>query len=191
MDILGLVGPSGVGKGFVKAQINERFRNTFREPIVVTTRPKRLYPEPDRMAGISQEEFQTMYKLGQVLFAHQPFGANTDSYGFLATNLRDRSTKLVTEVHIDNIVPFKDEFGNKLFLIGLVADEEYLSLNLDKRNSETPEDKARRLSASQREVSIIKAFFENGRIDHLVEITMRNRSLVLGDTLMSIISANL
>jgi len=34
--ILGLVGPSGVGKGYSKQAINEAFPNKFVEPVVVT-----------------------------------------------------------------------------------------------------------------------------------------------------------
>ena len=57
-EMIGIIGPSGVGKGFVKKAILTAFPGRLIEPIVVTTRPKRSDDGPDRLAGISEEEFE-------------------------------------------------------------------------------------------------------------------------------------
>lgn len=189
-QIIGIVGPSGVGKGYAKAQIIEGFPDVFSQPIVATTREARPFPEPDRMAGISIDEFFRMKKSGEILFAHQPFGTGADHYGFLASSFTIPG-KLITEVHIDNVVPFKRRFAEKVTLIGLVAQAEYLRFNLNTRASETEEQKLLRVGASVREIELIGELHSKGLIDHLVEANMVNRNEVMKGILISIVSTHL
>lgn len=56
-NILGLVGPSGVGKGYAKEAIKSALPGVFVEPVVVTTRTQRPGDGADRRAGVSISEF--------------------------------------------------------------------------------------------------------------------------------------
>lgn len=188
--LLGIVGPSGVGKGFAKNQIRECFPGVFSEPIVATTRDKRPFPEPDRLAGIHPDEYQRMVENQEIVFSHQPFGPGTHHYGFLASSMQGTGN-LITEVHIDNVAPFRDRYDGDLTLIGLVADEEYLKFNLDNRNSEKPEDKVLRLHAAQREIEQILHCHRTGQINSIVEATMINRDRVIQDILVGLVSKHL
>src|SRR5581483_8355367 len=120
ISIVGLVGPSAVGKGYCKDAIKSAFPESFDEPVVVTTRPKRPNDGKDRQAGVPLDEFLSMRETGVVLFAHQPFGEGTDWYGFSRTSLEENDKLLLTEVHIDNVTPFKSRFGDKVKLVALV-----------------------------------------------------------------------
>ena len=186
-EIIGIVGPSGVGKGYAKQQIKTGLNNGFVEPIVVTTRPQRAYPEPDRMAGVPIDDFIAMKQRGEVLFAHQPFGEGTYHYGFLASSFQQEAN-ILTEVHVDNVGPFKELFGQRVKLIGLVADRDYLEFNLDNRASETLAEKGVRLDASEREVQQILTYHKQGLVDHVVEATMINRDIVIQDILVGLVS---
>lgn len=71
--ILGLVGPSGVGKGFAKQALVEKYGSIFHEPTVATTRLKRSSDGADRRAGLSKVEFGLMVATGKVAFCSSAF----------------------------------------------------------------------------------------------------------------------
>src|SRR3989344_6632160 len=149
--IIGLVGPSGVGKGFAKQALVGKYGSIFHEPTVATTRPKRSSDGADRRAGLSKVEFGLMVATGKVAFAHQPF-KNGDWYGFMSDSLIVSDKPTLTEVHVDNIQPFRQHFADSLLLIGIVATESYLRQNLAKRGSETEEQAEERLRAAITEI---------------------------------------
>jgi len=171
--ILGLSGPSAIGKGYCKDRIKESFPNIFTEPIIVTTRPKRENDGIDRMAGISINDFFDMEKNNLILFSHKPFG--TDWYGFLTSSLEHNKGPILTEIHPENINPFKNKYGTRLVLLGLVANQDYLETNIRNRGTESEEIIKKRISASVNENSKIEMFAENGLVDHLIEVTQNNR----------------
>lgn len=171
--ILGLSGPSAVGKGYCKDRIKEKFKDTFSEPVIVTTRPKREKDGPDRKAGVSVSDFLEMKKNGLILFSHQPF--KTDWYGFLASSFEDGDKHILTEVHPENITGFKYKYGSRVILLGLIANKDYLELNIRSRGTESEELIRERILASADESSVIQKFAENGLVDHLIEVTPSNR----------------
>ena len=171
-QIIGLTGPSGVGKGFVKKAILTAFPGRLIEPIVVTTRPKRSDDGPDRLAGISEEEFELMTNRNEIIFAHTPFG-NNYKYGFMRSSFRTGAPAL-TEVHVDNVIRFKDEFRSSLYLIGIFASRKYLERNLSDRGT-NPNDIDVRLSAAQTEIKKIRSLHSTGQINELVSVGFRNR----------------
>ncbi|MEK7497970.1 MAG: hypothetical protein AAB656_03560 [Patescibacteria group bacterium] len=173
--ILGLVGPSAVGKGYCKDAIKTTFPEFFDEPVVVTTRPKRLNDGKDRQAGVPLDEFLVMRETGVVLFAHQPFGEGTDWYGFSRTSLEENDKILLTEVHIDNATPFKNRYGDKVKLVALIAEKVYLEANIRGRATETEDAVQVRLNAAIAEVEEINRLREQGLIDHVIEVNTENR----------------
>ena len=174
--IIGLVGPSGVGKGYCKDAIMASSPDLFFEPVVVTTRPKRETDGVDRKAGVSFGEFMAMRIDGTVVFAHQPFGPDTHWYGFLSKSLEgDENKVILTEVHIDNVEPFKERFGSSVKLIALVADRNYLAKNLAARNTESDEEVQLRLKKSLREVNLIQDLSRKNLLDAVIEVDDDNR----------------
>lgn len=175
ISIIGLVGPSAVGKGYCKDAIKSAFSATFDEPVVITTRPKRQNDGKDRQAGVSIDEFLSMKEAGIVLFAHQPFGQGTDWYGFSKENLEENLKILLTEVHIGNVVPFKTRFQDKVKLIALVAEKDYLEANISERATETEDSIQIRLNAAISEVEEISKLDKQGLIDFVIEVNTENR----------------
>lgn len=180
--IFGLVGPSGVGKGFIKEAIRRSFPETFSELIVATTRPKRFLDELDRLPGLSHEQFLNMVKRGQILFPHQPFGENSDWYGFAASSFSEVKP-MTTEVHVDNVKSFRDRFRDGLVLIALIADPGYLESNMKQRGDAMHEIK-KRLTAATNEMAAIALLYQEGTINHVIEVNSDNR-----DSLVSLVVA--
>ena len=174
--IIGLVGPSGVGKGYCKDVLKANYPNLFSEPVVVTTRPQRPTDGLDRKAGIPLEEFMNMQEKGIVVLAHQPFGEGADWYGFMAESLENKEKIVLTEVHVDNIEPFKQLYGDKVKLVALVADPDYLRRNLVDRNTESSEEVRIRLKEALREIELINNFLKQGLIDTAIKVDDENRS---------------
>jgi guanylate kinase len=186
-QIIGLVGPSGVGKGYAKEAIKTAFPDSFVEPVVATTRPQRQTDGPDRLAGLSLEDFSSMVQRDEVIFNHQPFGPKGDWYGFLAQSLESTEKRILTEVHIDNILPFKERFGDSVVLVGVVASDEYLNSNLLSRASESKELRSIRVKAAHDERERIQKLHSEGLVDELLEVNIQNRDL-FGDLIIKIIS---
>lgn len=172
--ILGLTGPSGVGKGFAKEAIISAGIENFSEPVVVTTRPVRPTDGVDRRAGVLVRDFFKMVEEGQILFPHQPFGSSGDWYGFLENDF-NIDNSILTEVHIDNVKPFRNRFGVRLMLIGLKAQEDYLRKGLEQRATETPDQRELRVQSASREILQIDDYYKRGLINRVIEVTSENR----------------
>lgn len=172
--IIGLVGPSAVGKGYSKEAIKTCFPE-FIEPVVVTTREKRTTDGIDRRAGIPIDEFIQMRESGSVIFAHQPFGEETDWYGFDKVSLDDIKKPILTEIHVQNIKPFKERYGHRVQLIALIASNEYLEKNIRNRATESEDNIQIRLRKAISEVETIKKHQSEGLIDYIIEVSDSNR----------------
>ncbi len=174
--IIGLVGPSGVGKEYIKTLIKQNFSELFSEPIIATTRPKRINESLNRFSGLPIQEFQVMVSREEIIFSHQPFGSDGNWYGFIKSSLFNNSQHILTEVHIDNVVPFKQKYGQKIKLIGLIASEQYLYSNLRARGTETQSDIIMRLLFAQREICLIRIFHSQLIIDDLILLDQQKRN---------------
>lgn len=175
--IIGLVGPSGVGKGYAKEAVRAAFSD-LAELTVVTTREKRPSNGLDREASVSKEEFLRRVDKGEIIFPHRPFRTTGDWYGFIGPqvdSLLDSGKKILTEVHVDNVRPFKERYPNQVFLIALVSDEGYLAANIKRRGTETVRQLRERLDVAKREVKMIKRLFKEGFLDSLIEVNWQNR----------------
>jgi len=173
--IIGLVGPSGVGKGYCKDALKNEYLDTFTEPVVATTRPQRPTDGVDRKAGIPLEEFMAMRDNGIVVLAHQPFGSGSPWYGFTVESLESGDKVVLTEVHVDNVEPFRKKYGDRVKLIALVADQDYLQRNLLSRSTESIEEAQLRLEQAIKEVEMIGGFLEQGLLDAVIEVSDNNR----------------
>jgi guanylate kinase len=176
--IIALVGPSGVGKNFVKQAIKNQYPE-LSELAVYTTRRRRPSDGLDRKTDITTEDFMKMKNEGKVIGAHQPFGKEGDWYGFSRDQIDGmlKSDQMVlTEIHPDNIQLFKKIFGDQIFAIALIAEKQYLGHNLEERNSEKPEEKDYRLDKADKEIRSIREMHENGSIDKMIKVDWDNRN---------------
>lgn len=174
--IFGIVGPSGIGKGYIKGAILNAFPNEFVEPIVVTTRERRPTDGNDRL-NVDLAKFCALVDNRDVIFQHQPYGSNGAWYGFLQSSLTKAKKHVLTEVHVENIEPFRSEYGNRLFLLGLTSTEAYLQANLEGRGERASEQLIR-LSTAVQEVNSIKKFEKDGSIDEILEVGDETRKII-------------
>ncbi len=175
--IIAIVGPSGVGKDFSKKAIKKKLVN-FSEPTVYTTRVRRTSDGKDRKT-ISLKDFLEMKDQGKLIGAHQLFGKEGHWYGFYRKEidqLLEKGETILTELHPDNVRIFKKTYQEKLFMVALMAEQEYLEKNLRNRKSEQEEEIKRRLVDSQKELEMIKELREDGLIDSFVEVSWENRN---------------
>ncbi len=175
--IIALVGPSGVGKNYAKQAIKKQFPLLL-ELTVYTTRPKRPSDGLDRKTDIATEDFLKMKKDSQLIATHQPFGTQGDWYGFSQKQIDEmliNNKIILTEIHPDNIPLFKKLYSDQVFIIALIAKNEYLKYNLKLRNSEKETDKTLRLNRAAQEIESIRKMQKEKLINSLLEINWNNR----------------
>ncbi len=175
--IIALVGPSGVGKNFAKQAIKDKFPR-LAELTVYTTRAKRSSDGLDRKADISIDNFLRMKQKGEIIAAHQPFGSEGNWYGFSRKQIDkmlENNEIVLTEIHPDNILLFKKLYGDKIFTVALMAENDYLEHNLKSRGSEKDIDREIRLNRAIDEIKIIQKMREEELIDRIIEVNWGNR----------------
>lgn len=175
--IIGLCGPSGIGKGYLKDHIRGMVPD-ISELTVATTRARRASDGVDRNTDIPVGLFLERRNAGEIIFAHQPFGQEGDWYGFYDEQIRDllsQGSRILTEIHIDNVPQFKETYGKHVVILGLTAEREYLSENLRARATESLGQQQMRLDAALREAAQIHALHENGLVDVLIEVNSQTR----------------
>lgn len=175
--IIALVGPSGVGKNFAKQAIKDRFPQLV-ELTVYTTRNKRPSDGLDRKADILVGDFLRMEQKGEIIAAHQPFGSEGGWYGFFRKQIDemlDNNNLILTEIHPDNILLFKELYGDKIFTIALTAEKDYLEHNLRSRGSEKDIDREVRLDRAFDEIKTIQEMWKEKLIDRVIEVGWDNR----------------
>ncbi len=170
--IIGLIGPSGVGKQYFKEAIKNHF--DFEEPVVVSTRPRRVAEDNSRLQ-LSEKDFFDMQNNGEIVFTHQPFHKHW--YGFLISSLNNQKN-LLTEVHVDNINNFRQTFIDRLLLIGLVANNDYIHFRLNQRGSESIHEKLIRLKLCESETAKINQNYRMGNIDDIYQINKYNSNIL-------------
>jgi len=175
--IIALVGPSGVGKNFAKQAIKDRFPQLV-ELTVYTTRNKRPSDGLDRKGDIPSGDFLRMKQKREIIAAHQPFGSEGDWYGFSRKQIDemlDNNNLILTEIHPDNILLFKELYGDKVFTIALTAKKDYLEHNLRSRGSEKDIDREVRLDRAFDEIKTIQEMRKEKLIDRVIEVGWDNR----------------
>jgi guanylate kinase len=186
--IIALVGPSGVGKNYLKSSIKKKFPGVV-ELTVFTTRPSRESDGVDRKAGLDLEYFMSRVESGEIIAAHQPFAELDYWYGFSKEqidDLLDKDDIILTEIHIDNVDFFRKEYGDKVFMIGITAALDYLDKNIQERGSEQALERSIRLDKAESENSAVRDFYANHAVDKVFEANWENR-----DTLASSVIAEI
>lgn len=176
--IIALAGPSGVGKNFVKQALKTQFPQ-LSELTVFTTRAGRLSDGADRKTDISVNDFLEMQKENKIIVAHQPFGSEGDWYGFSKEQIDEfikNKKQILTEIHVDNVVLLKKLYGDKIYLLAITAENEYLEYNLQLRNSEKGMDKVIRLESAAKEIKVIEEMWKKNLINKIINVNWDNRN---------------
>jgi ribose 1,5-bisphosphokinase len=176
--IIALAGPSGVGKNFVKQALKTQFPQ-LSELTVFTTRAGRSSDGTDRKTDISANDFLKMQKENKIIAAHQPFGSEGDWYGFSKEQIDEfikNKKQILTEIHVDNVALLKKLYGDKIYLLAITAENEYLEYNLQLRNSEKGIDKTIRLESAAKEIKVIEEMWKKNLIDKIINVNWDNRN---------------
>ena len=177
--IIAFVGPSGVGKNFVKQAVKSRFPQ-LKELTVYTTRKKRSCDGLDR-ESVTAEQFSEMQQKGELVGSHQPFGPGGDWYGFSKQQI-DKMIEdgqiIMTEIHADNAMLFKELYGDKIFMVVLTANKDYLEHNLKSRDSEKDAEQEDRLNKAITEIEAIQLMRNDGLISKNIQVDWNNREKI-------------
>lgn len=175
--ILALVGPSGVGKNYLKSAIYKDFPE-IKELTVFTTRPRRKSDGIDRVAGLEKQYLFDMAEKGEMVAVHKPFSDLDYWYGFSKkqiTELLSQNKNILTEIHVDNVEFFKKKYSREIFIIGITALTDYLDKNIQSRGSENESDRIARLKMAEKENAEIKKLYSDKFIDRIFEANWENR----------------
>ena len=187
-NIIALIGPSGVGKNYLKSAIKKKFPE-IKELTVLTTRPTRESDGIDRRAGLEEDYFLKEVKSGRIIAAHQPFADLGYWYGFSKEQidyLLSKEETILTEVHVDNAEFFRKKYADKIVMIGVTAALDYLDKNIQERGSEAESERLIRLQKAENENSIIKDLCSNKIVDKIFEASWENRETLAGSVISEI-----
>ena len=143
--IIILMGPSGIGKGYIKQAIKDRWP-FFYEPVWYTTRGCRRNNADDRIC-ISEKEFKTMQNNNQFkivdIYCEHKYGLSINrlpSHPFMITELR--------KCHFLNYFT-----GDNIFSIGLIPETlDFLRFRLTGRRTEVNQQVELRLETAEKEI---------------------------------------
>ena len=152
--IIVLSGPSGIGKGYIKESLKEKYPN-IEELVWYTTRNLR----PNELTNsnrkhLSEEEFKKMAEEGEMALVQGIFGHR---YAVRKQDLLPREGVFLTEIH-----PFVIEeakiINPNIIAIGLVTDDYALLRErmTNRRKTESLDEVERRIQAAKDEVNAIR-----------------------------------
>ncbi|MFA6258053.1 MAG: hypothetical protein WC671_03565 [Candidatus Paceibacterota bacterium] len=171
--IISFSGPSGIGKGFIKEQLLQRYPQ-IQELAWFTTRPLRSNEQGGNRIHVPPFEFNRMSEFGELALVQDLFGHR---YGLKKEDLLQSSDIKLTEVHPDNILE-AIKINPKIFAIGFVTfDPSFLHKRLVLRKTESPEEIKKRVATATSEIETIlqrKSLFAS-----VIEVTEAGESLVL------------
>jgi len=152
--IIVLSGPSGIGKGYIKDSLKEKYPY-IEELVWYTTRNLR----PNELINsnrkhISEEEFEEMVKKDEMVLAQGMFG---HQYAVRKQDLLPREGVFLTEVH-PFVIEEAKSINPHIITIGLVTDDYNLLRErlVDRRKTESLDEVERRIQSAKDEVSAIR-----------------------------------
>ncbi len=156
--IVSITGPSGVGKGYIKEKLLERYPS-LKELVWITTRA--LRPDEYYLSNrksVSIEEFRSLQKQGELILVQELFGC---LYGLRKSDLYVASEEEIylTEFHIDNLIKITN-LGFQVSAIALIPSDISLlweRLEKSRRSKDFGEIKKRTDSAKD-EISKINLY---------------------------------
>ena len=154
-----LSGPSAVGKGTLASHIISRFDN-FHLSVSATTRSAR----PGEVEGesyffVTDEQFQVMIDKGQLLEWAMVHGQH--KYGTPKAQVEqalESGINVVLEIDVQGAFQVKRSFPEALLVFVMPPSFEELEIRMNKRGTESLEDKVRRLETAKTELSQAEAF---------------------------------
>lgn len=153
-----LSGPSGAGKGAVRARLLERYPN-IRYGVSATTRPKR----PGEEEGVSYffltpEEFQRDVAAGRFVEWAEVYG---NFYGTPREPMESwlaEGIDVIVEKDIQGALALKKVYPDAVYVFILPPSFEELRERISRRGTETPEALARRLASAGEELSYVDRY---------------------------------
>ena len=154
-----LSGPSAVGKGTLASYIIEQNKD-YELSVSATTRS----PRPGEIDGksyrfVSEDEFSRMQQSNELLEWATVHGQHR--YGtprFPVENALAEGKNVVLEIDVQGAFQVKKSFPEALLVFVNPPSFEELGARMDKRGTESPEDKLRRLETATSELSQADSF---------------------------------
>lgn len=173
--IIAFSGPSGIGKGYLKESIKEKYPEV-RELVWYTTRQLRSNElKNSNRAHLPKEEFRFLANAKELILVQEMFG---NCYGVRRSDLLCNGRKtLLTEFH-PGILAEAKALVPRIYAIGMVTDEiELLDRRLNQiRKSESPEENAKRLLAAEEEMRLIR---DNLILyDKIINVSSKNEAMM-------------
>lgn len=171
--ILCFIAPPGGGKQYSMQVVLSEYPKS-RVLKKITTRPARSSDGLDTISAVEPNNFHKMVQDGQILMPHQPFGIHW--YGHPSEDFRQNHCPLLlAEPNIEHTLRlFREQLGQRLYLVGLAADFPYLSFNMRQRGEQEAEIEARKGTALAQSQTIRQLYLV-GVLDELIELDFSNR----------------
>ena len=177
MQTLSLTGPSGIGKGYVKGYLKQRFG--FYEPPFYTTRTRRDCERKncDDRIFVNREDFLERQARRDLVFCREIHG---DLYGLSLSDLEKSSSGhgRILELYVDNVESFRENFPEAVMIALIPDDLEMLGKRLKSRK-ESPETIERRINSAIYETNRIRNL--NEKFNLVYEVHSEKENLVLSD----------
>jgi len=176
MKIITITGPSGVGKGYLKDRIKQRWPNTIYELPWYTTRPPREDEQHrcDRI-HVTAREFATKRMLVTDEVAGYLYGLSADPVSEHSVVLVELRCHLLDQLH------FKDTFS-----IALVAHTDFLRSRIMRRATESDHEVKQRIAVAENDMhrmDIVRA-----RFSFFYEVSAENEHLVVEQSIQALTS---
>lgn len=151
--LLVLSGPSGVGKGTLVSLLTETDKNVA-VSISATTRAPRVGEEHGKSYFfLSQEEFARMEKNGEFLEFSHHFGNGYGTPKQTVLNAMAEGKTVILEIDVNGALAVKQALPESVLIMIAPPDFKALKERLTKRNTETEEVIANRISRAAFELS--------------------------------------
>ena len=177
--VLGLVGPPGIGKGYITRQLRSTGQEIGFIYKVTTREPRNVDLEEGVRSGLGHEFFSDQNNL--IIAEHRPFN-DERRYGWLLNGVEKETAggkSFVFDPNVEFLDVFKKQLGQKLHLVGLMADETYIRQNLLMRANNDLKmlsDIETRVSMGRNYMNEMAAAYSSGLIDKLIFFGESNRS---------------
>ena len=171
--IIALSGPSGIGKGYIKEALMETYPE-IQEIVWYTTRELRPSEiDKSNRAHVSEEEFDSMAKSGELALIQTHFGHR---YAVKKDDLLDSTGVFLTELQPNNIEGAK-AINPNIILIGLITDDIGLLRErlTNRRKTESEAEIATRIASAEKEIEVIR---NSEDYDDYIVISRENEPLV-------------
>lgn len=171
--LIAIIGPSGVGKGFLGDKIRE-IAPEVAVPSIYTTRLQRPSEKPSEARKfVGDSVFSALEMAELIVLSHRPFRrSDSPRYGFEKKSLLDPTRTALTEVHSTILKPFRSTVIHRpVLMIALTANKSVLRENIAERQGTFDDgvsDAERVLSAEQETEEIVTAY-DAGVVDHIFE----------------------